>query len=146
MPIEEVIERGREIGLSINPSDVHSTRYYMRQDAARSAPKVETVAASSEDAGDVATMVRRNYQLLDSQRVSEVSPAENPNGRKSRVADGRVKSATAPGKKLKSASIIEGDVASLEDTLRRIVTRLGTDRAREIIEAHEASRLRDSQR
>ncbi|MET0386762.1 MAG: hypothetical protein ABW321_12425 [Polyangiales bacterium] len=33
MPVEEVIERGREAGLVIQPSDIHAARYYMRQGA-----------------------------------------------------------------------------------------------------------------
>lgn len=31
MPVQEVIERGREVGLEIQPSDIHAARYYMRQ-------------------------------------------------------------------------------------------------------------------
>lgn len=31
MPVEEVIERGREVGIELQPSDIHAARYYMRQ-------------------------------------------------------------------------------------------------------------------
>jgi len=31
MPVEEVIERGREAGIELQPSDIHAARYYMRQ-------------------------------------------------------------------------------------------------------------------
>lgn len=31
MPVEEVIERGREAGIQLQPSDIHAARYYMRQ-------------------------------------------------------------------------------------------------------------------
>ena len=34
MPVEEVIERGREAGIELQPSDIHAARYYMRQAAA----------------------------------------------------------------------------------------------------------------
>jgi hypothetical protein len=34
MPIHEVIERGREAGIELQPSDIHAARYYMRQAAA----------------------------------------------------------------------------------------------------------------
>jgi hypothetical protein len=34
MPVEEVIERGREVGIELQPSDIHAARYYMRQVAA----------------------------------------------------------------------------------------------------------------
>lgn len=34
MPIDEVIERGREAGIELQPSDIHAARYYMRQAAA----------------------------------------------------------------------------------------------------------------
>lgn len=34
MPVEEVIERGREVGIELQPSDIHAARYYMRQAAA----------------------------------------------------------------------------------------------------------------
>lgn len=34
MPVEEVIERGREVGIELQPSDIHAARYYMRQMAA----------------------------------------------------------------------------------------------------------------
>jgi hypothetical protein len=34
MPVEEVIERGREVGIELQPSDIHAARYYMRQQAA----------------------------------------------------------------------------------------------------------------
>jgi hypothetical protein len=35
MPIAEVIERGREAGIELQPSDIHAARYYMRQVAAK---------------------------------------------------------------------------------------------------------------
>jgi hypothetical protein len=34
MPVEEVIERGREVGIQLQPSDIHAARYYMRQQQA----------------------------------------------------------------------------------------------------------------
>jgi hypothetical protein len=34
MPVEEVIERGREVGIELQPSDIHAARYYMRQQQA----------------------------------------------------------------------------------------------------------------
>lgn len=45
MAVEEVIERGREAGLELQPSDIHAARYYMRQAAAaEAASKPPTIA------------------------------------------------------------------------------------------------------
>jgi hypothetical protein len=40
MPVEEVIERGREVGIELQPSDIHAARYYMRQVAAADASSI----------------------------------------------------------------------------------------------------------
>jgi hypothetical protein len=40
MPIAEVIERGREIGIELQPSDIHAARYYMRQAAAKESSSI----------------------------------------------------------------------------------------------------------
>lgn len=40
MPVEEVIERGREIGIELQTSDIHAARYYMRQQEAGSASSI----------------------------------------------------------------------------------------------------------
>jgi hypothetical protein len=40
MPVEEVIERGREIGIELQTSDIHAARYYMRQQEAGAASSI----------------------------------------------------------------------------------------------------------
>jgi hypothetical protein len=130
MPVEEVIERGREIGISIQPSDVHSARYYMRQEADAQLSAVST---------DVARVIRPlAFQSVDPQAVpktdapsaSPTQPQRQPRGRAGRRQQKAPARAQLPS------------LDSVEDDLRAIVLRLGTDRIRAMIEAIEDSTLR----
>lgn len=140
MPVDEVIERGREIGIVIQPSDVHSARYYMRQ---TKAPPPTRKTVSAADRGIAAT-IKRNYELLEAQQslpnVEAAAPkpeAEEPgNSRKKRTSriSESVSVRTAPGTKERAKRPPPlNNVKQIEQQLRAIVSRIGTDRAREIL-------------
>jgi hypothetical protein len=155
MPIEEVIERGREIGLVINPSDVHSVRYYMRQSTKveptrKSTASMASTAATSAtststlDRAGIAATVKRNYELIEAQQTDlpDHSPAPVTNGKKKRGTNGVEPVARAQPvvkerpKRRPAATPIE--IRAMEQQLRTIVARIGTDRAREILDELEA--------
>jgi hypothetical protein len=157
MPIEEVIERGREIGLVINPSDVHSVRYYMRQStkveptrkSTGSSASVTTAATSATststlDRAGIAATVKRNYELIEAQQTDlpDHSPAPVMNGKKKRATNGSEPVLRAQPvvkdrpKRRPAATPIE--IRAMEQQLRTIVARIGTDRAREILDELEA--------
>lgn len=161
MPIEEVIERGREIGLSINPSDVHSVRYYMRQEAARKAPPQPQSKVAANSPAEIAAAVRRNYALLDSQRsdqdgvkvngpsngASNGVSANGTNGtngtitngvKKTQAARGTAPSIVLPAGRGKTGSksrpfLTDGEIARFEEQVKYIATRIGTDRIRDLM-------------
>ncbi|HKU41675.1 MAG TPA: hypothetical protein VJR89_26140 [Polyangiales bacterium] len=132
MPIDEVIERGREVGLSINPSDVHSVRYYMRQEAAQAGPPKPT-PSSPPPVADVAATVRRNYSLLEAQRAPLESQSDD-------AKRGTRKERDKPRRK--PTATVEA-TAAMEGPFREIVMRIGTDRAREIIAEIERLKVED---
>jgi hypothetical protein len=148
MPVAEVIERGREAGLDINPTDVHSARYYMRQAAAPPPASRSTFAPASEEGPSVATPVKRDpaKESVGSPRPSgaqympprtiQASVTAKPRAvpAPQAVAKARSKQALAPTKPT---------TKSLEEQLRLIVMRIGTDRARAIIEQVEELALRE---
>ncbi|HET6336016.1 MAG TPA: hypothetical protein VFG30_22475 [Polyangiales bacterium] len=158
MPVEEVIERGREIGLVINPSDVHSVRYYMRQSTkgeptrkstASTASTAATSATSATststlDRAGIAATVKRNYELIEAQQTDlpDHSPAPVMNGKKKRATNGAEPVTRAQPivkerpKRRPFATPIE--IRAMEQQLRTIVARIGTDRAREILDELEA--------
>jgi hypothetical protein len=107
MPIAEVIERGREAGLEIKPSDIHAARYYMRQanGGAASRPVTHISVASA-----IQTAAAANQPV----------EAKKP----------RTKVALSPR-----------DPEELEEEMRQLVMRLGTERARAIIKAVERELL-----
>lgn len=122
MPIDEVIERGREAGLEIKPSDIHAARYYMRQAAAsqpggRSAPELVHDAASK----GVYVVGGRS----DVNAGSSVKGAAQDEGLPERVT-------------MKTrAKLPPKPVGSMDEQLRDLVMRMGTVRARAIIEQIE---------
>lgn len=130
MPVDEVIERGREIGISIQPSDVHSARYYMRQedDARQSAVSTST---------EVARVIRPlAFQTPGVQVVPRTdAPPEAPaqSQRPSQVRKGRKQ--RAPAREALS-------IPAVEEELRTIVLRLGSDRVRAMIQSIEDATLR----
>jgi hypothetical protein len=108
MPIAEVIERGREAGLEIKPSDIHAARYYMRQANGGQAPSRPVTHISVASAIQTAAAANQPVE------------AKRP----------RTKSALPPR-----------DPEELEEEMRQLVMRLGTERARAIIKAVERELL-----
>jgi hypothetical protein len=134
MPVAEVIERGREAGLEIKPADIHAARYYMRQTASAQgagkpglAPHLVAEAAargasSSKNATGMYVVSGRSAEASEREQLASEAPRERA-GKRTRRA----------------ASAVGG---TLDDQLRTIVLRIGTERAREIIEQLEQIKLR----
>jgi hypothetical protein len=156
MPIEEVIERGREAGIQLNPSDVHSTRYYMRQEAlaqlsSRPASVPQLVPATpfvratpdkgkDKDKDKVETKPTTNILGLRAASSGKGRPAVKetrrspaPAASAASIAAAAVAEAKKPGKQSPPVQLR----GSLEEQLRQIVMRIGTERARRIIEQIE---------
>ena len=129
VPVDEVIERGREIGLSIQPSDVHSARYYMRQeDDAR----LSAVPASTE----VARVIRPlAFQSPSAQPAPKTTAPAAPAEASSPALHRR-------NRKQKRSAQPGLSIATVEQELRTIVLRLGSDRVRAMIQTIEDSTLR----
>jgi len=121
MPVEEVIERGREVGLNIQPSDVHSTRYYMRQEALAMASAVPASAARMPPPVRLQPAVEENAR---EPRKVEVEPEPSQSGRRGgrkRVGQVALRAAPAPS------------LGSWKDQLRAMVVRMGSDRVRDAV-------------
>jgi len=133
MPVDEVIERGREIGISIQPSDVHSARYYMRQAAVSSAkvsPGVGRTWLRSEPAAEAVKPAPAPAPVPPSNHA----PAKQEARRSAGTARRMTKARALAEKNLK-------DFGSPSAQLRVLVLRLGTERARAIIEELETKRV-----
>jgi hypothetical protein len=120
MPVEEVIERGREVGLTIQPSDVHSTRYYMRQEALAMASAVPAPASR------MPPPVRLQPPVAEHAREREpvkVEPEPSPSGRRAgrkRVNQVALRAAPPP-------------MGAWKEQLRVMVVRMGSDRVRDAV-------------
>lgn len=158
MSVEEVVERGREAGIALQPSDVHSARYYMRQAAAAQAAHKATTAQQLVLGGNSNTVPSflppENASPTGAQSASEQGDGARRGGRKrldgSEGARGKAErfapmasASKARGKKPSPA--IESE-SSLEQQLRTLVLRLGTDRAHAVIEQVTALALRIADR
>jgi hypothetical protein len=151
MPIEEVIERGREAGISLNPSDVHSTRYYMRQEALAqlsSRPAVSVRPPSMPQLVQATPLARTNAEKPkpDARPTNILGLRAATNGKERPVvkprrtpAAPRAATPAAPVKKAAKMPTLPPVKlsGSLEEQLRKIVLRIGTERARRIIELME---------
>jgi len=131
MPIGEVIERGREAGLEIKPSDIHAARYYMRQAAAsqsggRSAPELVHDAAPASPTKGVYMVGGRSDINKDRAAQDEGLPERVTMKTRAKLPP------TAPAAKLPPKP-----AGSLDEQLRDLVMRMGTVRARAIIEQIE---------
>jgi hypothetical protein len=163
MPIEEVIERAREVGLELKPSDIHSARYYMRQAAAgqtaraekgplRSAPASSVFAVTPRTTeGNAATatanarpeitviprvrepVVKPRQPVVKSRAKREQQKAQK---REQREQAQKREQAQAPSPRARPES-----AASLEKQVRAIAMRLGTERVRAILEEIERMKL-----
>jgi len=129
MPIAEVIERGREAGLEIKPSDIHAARYYMRQAATspgggRSAPELVHDAAAA-NAGNATTGTTKGVYVVGGKGDVNKERAVQEEGLPERVT-------------MKTrAKLPPKPVGSMDEQLRDLVMRMGTVRARAIIEQIE---------
>jgi hypothetical protein len=153
MPLEEVIERGREAGIQLNPSDVHSARYYMRQEAlAKLSSRPVSVVPQFVQATPAArtTPVARPTPEKPKPEVKQTSflglHAANSGKQRPTVKPRRMPAVAAPAPALKGKKRAKGATptlppairsGSLEEQLRQIVMRIGTERARSIIEQLE---------
>jgi hypothetical protein len=157
MPVAEVIERGREAGLDINPTDVHSARYYMRQAASPqpAAPR-STFAPASDQGNPVTTSTSSTTSTASTKRdpardpSKETADAPRPSGavymppRIQGNATTRPRTVVqAPVAKTRAKTATQAATDSLEEQLRMIVMRIGTDRAREVIEEVEELAMRE---
>lgn len=183
MPVGEVIERGREAGIEVQPSDVHAARYYMRQAAAQEAaskppsiaqqlmlggtitPRRDDVRDVKDDKDETAGLTKiagvRNGSSAT--RTVMVRPAPRPEpepepSKRARGAKGArqdksarpeisiddVLEAVAPkGRGTRRAAVAPPAIdGSMEEQLHSLVLRLGTQRAREIIEQIEETALK----
>jgi hypothetical protein len=129
MGVDEVIERGREIGITIQPADVHAARYYMRQEADAQLSAVPT---------KVARVIRPlAFQSADAQAAPQTDAPPEMSAQPQRQSRARKGRTQTPQVRRPALS-----VAAVEDDLRSIVLRLGTDRVRAMIESIEESTLR----
>ena len=196
MPVDEVIERGREVGIQVQPSDVHAARYYMRQaSAAETASKPPTIAqqlmlggtiSAQRDLDETAGLTKiagvRNgasravvvatpkaSATVAATPVVKAAPAtaaKRLKERESRVATRTARQSrperaekaekaekpyseisiddvlkAAPATKARGGRRAPGINGSMEEQLHTLVLRLGTQRAREIIEEIEQTAL-----
>jgi hypothetical protein len=197
MPVDEVIERGREVGIQVQPSDIHAARYYMRQQsAAETASKPPTIAQQLMLGGTISAQ-RDQDETVGLTKIAGVrnganggtravvtapaAPAAPVNkvtapsaGKRQTEREPRVQTRSARSDKdkrseraekavgsarthieisiddvLKSAATPKsrggrrapGVNGSMEEQLHTLVLRLGTQRAREIIEEIEQTAL-----
>jgi len=166
MPVDEVIERGREAGIMVQPSDVHAARYYMRQaSVSQAASKPPTIAQQLMLGGTISTREStRDDETVGLTKIAGVrngtsraavaaaKPVANAGKRhKERAAraaapaeisiDAVLKHAGVPqasqSNKTRAARRVPGIQGSLEQQLHNLVVRLGTQRAKEIIDQIE---------
>jgi len=134
MPVDEVIERGRELGLSLQPSDIHAARYYMRQAAAEAPDKID-VTLPIVRRFNVATRLRPESSEPTPRTESPV--ANRPRGLTSLTVNERAariaREALRPVA-VKPAQRESKSMRSPEAQLRELVLRLGTDRTRKLLD------------
>lgn len=145
MPIEEVIERAREAGLALQPSDIHSTRYYMRQAAAAEAARKSSVTQQLQlgpgfigQAAKAAEAKQAGGEADDAS--GEAHGANGAHGAHAAHAANGVERRTATRNKRapKHAAVPSVSGLSMDDQLRVLVLRLGTERTRAVIAELEA--------
>jgi hypothetical protein len=137
VPVEEVIERAREVGLQLQPSDVHAARYYMRQGpGVESAGRPAFTKPFANGGGNAAREARENREhkeppktVAASGQVSSVRAALDQAALTRSVLDS--KSRSTASKKRARKLIPTGDTP--DEQLYFLVLRLGCDRARELI-------------
>jgi hypothetical protein len=150
MPVEEVIERGREVGLTIQPSDIHSVRYYMRQEAIAPTPTAPVLGRKFLQPRSVGTPAkvepRKNGASGPANGVQKQTAFSLPGLDKrprnaNQTLDKRPRNANQTPNLRKLAKPVRRTDGALEDELRGLVMRLGTDRTRAIIEKLENTKI-----
>jgi hypothetical protein len=136
MPVAEVIERGREAGLDINPTDVHSARYYMRQAGGVLPAPSSAFAPAAEPTGPVAVPPKRD-PAKEPPRPSGAQYIPRRSIEASVPAKPRAVAAAPQAAGRTRTKYTAKATDSLEEQFRLIVMRIGTDRARAIIEEVE---------
>jgi hypothetical protein len=136
MPVEEVIERGREVGLEIQPSDIHAQRYYMRETAGPEAPAkpaspqttlgVSFTSPASQD---------KEHRLVKSAATVRVVTGGSAAAAPANQTQASQVNQTVTKPRLKFAPEPSG---TLENQLRVLVLRLGIERTRRMIDELEA--------
>jgi hypothetical protein len=155
MPIDEVIERGREAGLELQPSDIHAQRYYMRQASAPApeAPTPKSTPTATQLVLGVTGASMNGVSKRDSGRDSGRDDARSVKGSSVHVmtalnADARgaendrsllaalgtlSKTAAAAAKARARLPAPLATGTSADEQLRTLILRLGTERTRTIM-------------
>lgn len=171
MPVEEVIERAREAGLDLQPSDIHAARYYMRQAATGSPSPKRTIvqprirdtaseangaANATHDANDAKESREPQQKVIESfftvrsvDANGKTSPSQARSGREAPARSARVTrdytETTTPARKTRGKRAVPIqttlDDSESEEQLRQLIVRLGSARTREIIDEAEALAL-----
>jgi hypothetical protein len=159
MPVEEVVERGREAGIVLQASDVHSARYYMRQAEAAQAAHKATLAQQLVLGGTSSTVpsflphdstgssgTPTESEQVDSTRRGGRKKAQHAGGsERARAKTERLAAISSAAKVRGKTKPMESEY-SLEHQLRTLVLRLGTDRTHAVIEELTALALRIADR
>jgi hypothetical protein len=157
MPVAEVIERGREAGLDINPTDVHSARYYMRQAGGPQPAANSAFAPAAEQTGPIAVPAKRDpardpakepprpsgAQYIPRRTITSATSATSATSHGNVTAKPRAVAPAAQAATKTRTKYTTKATDSLEEQLRLIVMRIGTDRARAVIEEVEELALRE---
>ena len=129
MPVEEVIERAREAGIQVQPSDVHAARYYMRQaSAAEAASKPPSIAQQLMLGGTISAQreprdVRENREQDETAGLTKIAGVRN--GAAKPVTNGAAKPVTnGAAAKALEAQAVEPPPAKRERE-SRVQTRVG---------------------
>lgn len=155
MSVEEVIERGREAGLQINASDVHSVRFYMRRESAfptlatsksksRAAQPLAVAPAPSEAPEPERTRITRELVPKPARVPTARDRARGKAQAARRIsAEEIVRSTKRVVQNTRKRESPTNASLSPEGQLRVLLLRLGTDYAREIIAQLENMRVPD---
>lgn len=119
MSVEDVISGGAKKGLEIKAADVHAARYYMRQQNTKDGSKKGAKVAKKAGNGR--------------KKATAATNGSKTNGDVAHVSNRTVRKARAP-RDLVAA--LDGD---FESQFKGLVVRVGTTRARQLIEAIEGA-------
>jgi len=133
MPVEEVIERGREVGLEIQPSDIHAQRYYMREAATSEVPVKPLTPQTTlgvSFTSPTSPQDKENRFVKSAAAVRVVTGGAAQSAPANQTQSNQVSQASTKPR-LKLAPEPSG---TLENQLRVLVLRLGIERTRRMID------------